>query len=108
MKCEIELARRALLSAFALAVFAPCARATLLQRWTGKPAAPPLDLLTIDGTRCADSVSRKVVWHFWGPVSVHCESFAAAAAYGTEIMVDMLMVTYQEDPHERAVSQARA
>lgn len=98
------LTRRTLLIAATLAAVAPGLRAAELKRWKGKPAAPPIELLTVEGTPFSlQQLRGKVVLvNFWATWCEPCVTEMPAlqrlrdqlAASGFEV----LAVNYQEGP----------
>ena len=98
------LTRRGLLVAAMLAASVPPLHAAELKSWKGKPAAPPIDLLLIDGTPLSlQQLRGKVVLvNFWATWCEPCITEMPSlqrlreqlAADGFEV----LAVNYQEGP----------
>jgi peroxiredoxin len=96
--------RRALLVAATLAAFVSRVDAAELKRWKGKPAAPSIDLLTVDGASFSlQQLRGKVVLvNFWATWCEPCITELPSlqrlrdqlAAKGFEV----LAVNYQEGP----------
>lgn len=96
--------RRALLAASTLAAFAPRLKAAELKRWTGKPLAPPIELLTPEGAPFSlQQLRGKVVLvNFWATWCEPCITEMPSlqrlrdqlGANGFEV----LAVNYQEGP----------
>ncbi len=104
MRRGIARSRRALLAAFALVAVAPTVRSADLDRWTGKPIAPSIELLAIDGTPLTLQQLRGkvVVVNFWAtwcePCVTEIPSLQQLHANLHPQGLTVLMVNYQEGP----------
>ena len=96
--------RRTLLLGAALAAFAARAHAAELKRWRGKPAAPPIDLLTPEGAPLSLRQLRgKVVlvnfWASWcGPCTTEMPALQRLQDQLAAEGFTVLAVNYQEGP----------
>ena len=97
------LTRRTLLAS-TLAAISPALHAAELKRWTGKPAAPPIELLTIEGAPFSLTQLRgKVVLvNFWATWCEPCiTEMPSLQRLRDELAAsgfDVLAVNYQEGP----------
>ena len=98
------LTRRKLLVAATLAAFVSRLHATELKRWKGKPAAPPVELLTPDGALFSlQQLRGKVVLvNFWATWCEPCiTEMPALQRLRNELAengFEVLAVNYQEGP----------
>ena len=97
-------ARRRMLTAAALCAIVSPLAASELKRWSGKPAAPPIDLLTVDGTALSlHQLRGKVVLvNFWATWCEPCVTeMPALQRVRDQLSADgfeVLAVNYQEGP----------
>jgi thiol-disulfide isomerase/thioredoxin len=97
-------ARRALLVGAMLAAFGSCLHSAELKRWKGKPAAPPIDLLTVDGAPYSlQQLRGKVVLvNFWATWCEPCiTEMPSLQRLHEQLAADgfqVLAVNYQEGP----------
>ena len=96
--------RRALVAAALLGAFVSPVRAAELKRWKGKPAAPPIDLMTTDGASLSLQALRgKVVLvNFWATWCEPCiREMPSLQRLRDQLHADgfeVLAVNYQEGP----------
>lgn len=96
--------RRALVLGATLAAFVPRVHAAELKRWKGKPAAPPIDLLTPEGAPLSLKQLRgKVVlvnfWATWcAPCIAEMPSLQRLRDQLEAEGFEVLAVNYQEGP----------
>ena len=98
------LTRRTLLVAAMLAASVHPLHASELKRWNGKPAAPPIDLLNVDGTPFSlQQLRGKVVLvNFWATWCEPCVTEMPSLQRLREQLAgdgfEVLAVNYQEGP----------
>lgn len=96
--------RRAFLIATTLSAFAHRVNAAELTRWKGNPAAPPIELLTVDGTQLSlQQLRGKVVLvNFWATWCEPCiAEMPSMQGLRDQLSADgfeVLAVNYQEGP----------
>ena len=98
------LNRRALLVASTLAAFTSTLFASELKRWTGNPAAPPIELPTTDGAQMSlQQLRGKVVLvNFWATWCEPCITELPSLQRLRDMLAadgfEVLAVNYQEGP----------
>ena len=97
--------RRTLVSAAALAGFAPLLRAAALTEWKGRPAAPPTDLLTPDGAplSLASLRGKVVLVTFWATWCEPCVTEMPSMQTLRDRLAprfEVLGINYQEGPQK--------
>ena len=101
---ECEHSRRALLVGAMLAAFVSRVHGAELKRWKDKPAAPAIDLMTIDGARfrCKQLRGKVVLVNFWATWCEPCiTEMPSLQRLHDQLRADgfeVLAVNYQEGP----------